>query len=68
MPKLKKSAHARKAALKRWHGDSADTSAVDAEMRYESAENAARRIVDGWPPLTKEQRERLAAIVRGDAA
>jgi hypothetical protein len=32
--------------------------------RYKYAEDRIRKIVDGWPPLTPAQRERLALLLR----
>jgi hypothetical protein len=33
--------------------------------RYKFAEDRIRKIVDGAPPLTQEQRDRLALLLRG---
>jgi hypothetical protein len=37
------------------------------EHRFRAAEQRIRKIVDGAPPLTAEQRERLALLLRGGA-
>ena len=36
--------------------------------RYKFAEDRIRKIVDGAPALTQDQRDRLALLLRGDAA
>jgi hypothetical protein len=38
------------------------------EHRFRAAEERIRKIVDGAPPLTAEQRDKLALLLRGDAA
>jgi hypothetical protein len=40
------------------------------ESRFRYAEARIRKIVDGWPPLTEAQRDRLALLLRpgGDDA
>ncbi len=38
------------------------------EYRYVSAQEYVRQLVDTWPPLTDEQRDRLALLLRGTAA
>ena len=35
--------------------------------RYKYAEDRIRKIVDGWPPLTPAQRERLALLLNPGA-
>jgi hypothetical protein len=35
------------------------------EHRYRAAEERIRKIVDGAPPLTAEQRDKLALLLRG---
>jgi hypothetical protein len=36
------------------------------EHRFRAAEERIRKIVEGAPPLTSEQRDRLATLLRGD--
>jgi hypothetical protein len=59
-------ARARLAAVRRHHPDQPD---LDADARRDlKAANAAqyvRDLVDGWPPLTDQQRGRLAALLTG---
>jgi hypothetical protein len=57
-------------ALKK-HGRSDDDAAVVAarqKMRAAQAEDYIRRLVDSAPPLSEEQRDRLALLLRGAAA
>jgi hypothetical protein len=35
------------------------------ESRFKFAQDRIRKIVDGAPPLTAEQRDRLAVLLRG---
>jgi hypothetical protein len=37
------------------------------QARYKAAENRIKKIVDGAPPLTDEQRDRLALLLRQGA-
>ena len=53
---------ARIAATKRHHPD-ADTSELTAELRTATAAEYIRRLVDAAPPLSEEQRARLAALL-----
>ena len=61
-------ARGRLAANTRHHPDKPELTADDA---FEFKRERIKRIVDGWPPLTPEQRERLALLLRpcgdGDA-
>jgi hypothetical protein len=41
--------------------------AARAELAEANAEAAIKRIVDGWPPLTPAQRERLALLLHPGA-
>ena len=36
--------------------------------RYKFAQDRIRKIVDAAPPFTAEQRDKLAVLLRGDAA
>jgi hypothetical protein len=54
---------ARKAALKRHHPE-LDTADLDREIRIDSLAEHIRRVVDAAPPLTPEQRDRLAVLLR----
>ena len=55
-------------ALQRHHGP-ADARLTDArrDLRAAELEEHVRRIVDAAPPLTAEQRDRLAALLRAPA-
>ena len=58
---------ARLAATARHHPDQPElTEASRREFKAASAERYVRRLVDGWPPLTREQRTKLAALLQGD--
>lgn len=54
---------ARKAAITRHHGPDADTADLDRELKAASLEDHIRRVVDAAPPLTEEQRTRLALLL-----
>jgi hypothetical protein len=43
---------------------------LDARRALNAAkiEKAIRELVDAWPPLTADQRHKLASLLRGDAA
>ena len=59
-------ARARVSALKRHHPNGGDV--VDAavrELRATSLEEHIKRVVDAAPPLTDDQRARLAALLQG---
>lgn len=61
-------ARARLAATRRHH-PTADLTAERQALRVARAEEYVRRLIDEAPPLTVEQRERLAVLLRsGDAA
>ncbi|WP_431920476.1 hypothetical protein [Nonomuraea jabiensis] len=53
------------AARKRWNPDAPETVDAQRDFRVERAENYIRRLVDEAPPLTAEQRDRLALLLRG---
>jgi hypothetical protein len=61
---------ARIAALRRHHGPGADVSEVARDLRAARAEAYLRDLVADDPPLTAEQRVRLAGVLTeaGDAA
>jgi len=58
---------ARVAALRRHHPDQPDLVDADAAALKTdaAAEEFIQLIVDGFPPLTAEQRARLAVLLRG---
>ena len=56
-----KSLRARAAAARRWDSPEADDLAR--ELREHMLEQHIREVVDSAPPLSDEQRERLAAIL-----
>ncbi|MEU8312908.1 hypothetical protein [Micromonospora sp. NPDC049033] len=57
---------ARLAATTRHHPD-ADVTELRTELRAATAERYIRRLVRQAPPLTPEQRARLAGILTGEA-
>ena len=60
-----RSARARVAAAKRHHPNSPKTDQLAAEFKADRAAEYIRRIVDEAPPLSPEQRDRLALLLRG---
>ncbi|MBQ0902676.1 hypothetical protein [Micromonospora sp. U21] len=50
---------------RRYTPDDPDTIAAQRDFRAERAEDYIRRLVDEAPPLTEEQRARLAALLTG---
>ena len=58
---------ARLAAARRHHPD-ADTSETERDLRAARLEDHLRRVINGDLPLTAAQRDRLARLLRGDAA
>ena len=50
------------AAIERHHPD-ADTTDLRRDLRAAGAEEYVRGLVDGFPPLTAEQRARLAVLL-----
>jgi hypothetical protein len=58
-------ARARKAALTRSRaGDDPDMIAAERDLHAANLADHIRRTVDAWPPLTSEQRDRLATLLR----
>jgi hypothetical protein len=47
-------------------GNAAEAARLDAEIRTARLEDYIRRTVDACPPLSDEQRARLAALLRPD--
>jgi len=61
-------AEARRASLRRWRSpDDPERQAADREAREERLTRQINDLVDAWPPLTEEQRCRLALLLRGDS-
>ena len=54
-------------ATQRHHPD-ADTSDLRRDLRAAHLEAHVREVVDGFPPLTADQRGRLALLLRGGDA
>lgn len=54
------------ARTKRFNPD-ADVTELRRQLKAERLEEHIRRIVDEWPPLNAEQRDRLALLLRGGA-
>lgn len=54
---------ARIAAIKRHHPD-ADTTDAERDLKAARAEEYIRALVETFPPLTGEQKARLAALLR----
>jgi len=60
---------ARAAALARHHPDKPELGADDRRLlKADAAERYIRDLVDTFPPLTAEQRTRLALLLRGGTA
>jgi hypothetical protein len=60
---------ARVAAVARHHPDQADLDAdARRDLKAANADRYVRDLVDSWPPLTPEQRGRLAALLAGSDA
>ncbi|MEQ7124720.1 hypothetical protein ABN034_09355 [Actinopolymorpha sp. B11F2] len=58
-----RTAKSRLAAARRWHPN-ADTTDLDRDLKFANAEDYIRRLVDTAPPLTADQRDRLAVLLR----
>jgi len=57
------------AAGRRWKTSSPETDEAHRNIKVESLADHIRRSVDAAPPLTAEQRDKLAVLLRGpDAA
>lgn len=57
---------ARVARVARYHPDQPELAADDRRaLKAAVAEQYVRELVDGWPPLTPDQRGRLAALLAG---
>ena len=56
------SARARLSAVARHHPEQ-DTTELRQALRDARAEDAVRKVVESWPPLSDETRQRLAAIL-----
>jgi hypothetical protein len=53
-------------SLHRWRApDDPERQSADREAREERLSRHIRDLIDKWPPLTGEQRDRLAALLRG---
>lgn len=60
---------AQRAGLTRHRGaDHPDTVAVERDYRAEVLAEHVRKVVDGFPPLTAEQRDKIAALLRASTA
>ena len=46
----------------------ADVTDLRAQLKAERLEDYVRKVVDSAPPLSPEQRDRIAVLLRGDAA
>ena len=56
---------ARIAAMRRYHPDSPETDELAADFKARRLEEHVQRVVDSAPPLSAEQRERIASVLRG---
>lgn len=57
------------AVIERHHGTDDDRLPdLRRDLRAATLEEHIRKLVDGWPPLTAEQRDRLAVLLRGAPA
>lgn len=63
------SAHGRVAALRRHHPNRPDlVGDAQRDLRAATLADHIKRTVDAAPPLTADQRDRLAVLLRGGAA
>jgi hypothetical protein len=68
-PAETRSRKARAAALRRHYPDRPELAADDQRaLKADRAERYVRDLVDGWPPLTTDQRDRLALLLQGSVA
>jgi hypothetical protein len=68
-PTEQRIAYARAVRRAKRSGDPADRAEADrilAEYRANQLADDIKRVVDGFPPLTQAQRDRLAVLLRGD--
>lgn len=63
-----RSQQARIAALKRHRGNEPHVEQMQQDFKAARLEDYILRAVDAAPPLSSEQRDRLALLLRGDAA
>lgn len=56
--------HRARVARAERYGDREAADAARQDLKFVRAEDYARELVSTWPPLTSEQRERIAAILR----
>ena len=61
-----RTSRARVAALTRHHPDSSETVELTRDFKAERLGEYIQRVVDAAPPLTDDQRDRLALLLRGD--
>ena len=59
---------ARLAAARRHHPNAAETEGLARDFRAVRLAEHIRRVVDAAPPLSPEQRDRLALLLRGAGA
>jgi hypothetical protein len=65
MPSPAQEARNRLGGMIRRHPDDHEAiAAARADLRATVAEDYIKRLVDSWPPLTAEQRDRLALLLR----
>jgi hypothetical protein len=60
-----RSARARVAAQRRHHPDDPETDRLAADFKADRLAAYIQRLVDESPPLTADQRDRLALLLRG---
>ncbi len=65
MTPVEKTDRARIAALRRHRPNDPKTDELAAAFKADRLSQHIRRVVDSAPPLTAEQRERLAVLLRG---
>ncbi len=68
MTPVERSARARVAALKRHHPDDPKTAEAAAQFKADRLAEYIQRLVADAPPLSPEQRDRLALLLRGAGA
>ncbi len=62
-----RSQRARIAALKRHHSTEPNVDQMQRDFKAARLESYIKSVVDAAPPLTPEQRDRLAVLLRGEA-
>ncbi len=65
MTPAERTSRARVAAMRRHHPNDKQTDELAADFKADRLSQYIRRVVDEAPPLSAEQRDRLALLLRG---